>query len=70
MIVLGKALGVEILAGEPRPNERACYIKLRHSRLPRGGVLFALPFVNARAIAARIVAVCDGELEPGTGGPE
>jgi hypothetical protein len=63
VLVLGKSLHIEVLAGEPRPNERAVYIRLRHSKLPKGGVMFAMPTANARELASLINGVADSMVD-------
>jgi hypothetical protein len=61
VLVLRKTLGIEVLAGEPRPGERAVYIRLRHPKLPTGGVMFAMPPALAQAFAKLITDVLEGQ---------
>jgi hypothetical protein len=61
MLVLQKTIGIEVLAGQPRPNERAVYIRLKHPKLPTGGVMFAMAYGQASAFAKLISTVVEGD---------
>jgi hypothetical protein len=62
MLVLRKELGIEVLAGEPRPGHHSVYVRLRHPKLPQGGVIFAFGPHDARKLADRLTAVA-GEVD-------
>lgn len=61
VLVLQRSIGVEILPGVAKIGAPPMvHFRLRHRKLPRGGVAFSMPFEHADAIAGMIRTVIEG----------